>query len=113
MPLSWPPKQVSGRFMEQVYRNMSQYYSLILNFLITFDLLIQDPRLTMGGMGGMPLMSAMSGMGMTPGGFPSAPASGNAGFVPGAQPMSGFLDPNTLQDMREAMANIKLTSDPR
>nr|XP_039263069.1 kelch-like protein 9 [Styela clava] len=82
VPLSWPPKQVPGRFMEQ------------------------DPRMMMGGMAGMPLMGAMMSM---PGGFPSTGQM----YHPGTQPMSGFLDPTTLQDMREAMANIKLSGDPR
>lgn len=85
VPLSWPPKQVSGRFMEQ------------------------DPRILMGGMAGMPLMTGLPGIGVPPGGFPGI----GSAYHPGAQPMTGFMDPLAMQEMREAMANMNMGQDQR
>lgn len=59
----------------------------------------------MTGMVGMPLMGMM---GVPPGGFPGNPGSS---YHPGMQPMSGFMDPLTMQDMREAMANMKMNAE--
>lgn len=90
--LSWPPKQVPSRFMDQDPRMM-----------VMPGMMSGTPSLVSGGIpGNMPLMQGPPGMmgvqGMMSGGYP--PQTGPFAINP-------YMDPMMMKDMREAMAEIQ------